>query len=436
MAHRRPDGLALKSMTSPTPLHRVLDTMRVSLHVMFAFLLAFGLLRAQAEGQFNPPASTLAVALAATYLAGTIYERRASAGSASALPRLAQYAWLCLLCVLWLALLISSPNFLWMEFPLVLLFLQVLPTIPGVLAAIILWAIAAFIPAWLHPGSWQVSAAIGPAIGTVLAIVIYHSYRALHAEAVHHRAIAQQLQATRDELAASEHQAGRLEERERLSREIHDTVAQGLSSIVLLTRAAKPHATGEVIAQLAAIEQVAIDNLGEARRFVRDLASPELDHRLDQALAALVERMRVRGQALGEPTEFVLSVSIDNPHEVPQPVAAAVLRIAQEGLSNVVKHAHATKAVTTVALIDAAVTVDVVDNGRGFTPPTTPDSRNGPVAERYGLQGLRRRVATLGGTLEVESSPGASTALAARIPLTSQRAALARPDSPAPKEHS
>src|SRR5699024_2987285 len=128
--------------------------------------------------------------------------------------------------VLWLVLLTHSQDFLWLEFPMVFLTLHILALLPTLLQVARVWVAAAFVPLWLHPESWALAAAIGPFIGTALAVAIYFAYRALHAEVQHHRAVARQLRTTQEELAASEHQAGRLEERERLSREIHDTVAQ------------------------------------------------------------------------------------------------------------------------------------------------------------------------------------------------------------------
>ena len=308
---------------------------------------------------------------------------------------------------------------MWLEFPLALLFLHVLPPKSGLASAVILWAIAAFVPAWLHPDTWHSSAAIGPAIGTVFAVAIYRAYRSLHQEAERHRRIALQLRATQEELAATEHQAGRLEERERLSREIHDTVAQGLSSILLVSRAAKASAREypELHSQLSTIEEVAAENLAEARRFVRDLASPELEESLTDALAGVVRRMRQRGEALGESTEFQLFSNGDTQRTLPQPVAAAAIRAAQEGLSNVVKHAQADKAVVTLGIFDESVTVDVVDNGRGTDAP-----------RGYGLTGLARRISTLNGIIDVESTPGQGTALTVSIPLTSRT-------QPAPKTH-
>ena len=231
----------------------------VGLHVMFGFLLVFGVLRAWADSRLDARVLGLSVALAVVYAAFAAYSARRRV---SPVPTT---LWLAALCILWIGLMVHAQDFMWLEFPLVFVFVHALPFWPGLMASGVLWAIAAFIPAWLHPQFWTAAAAIGPFIGTCFAVAVYHSARKIQAEATHHAAVAKQLQETQEELAASEHQAGRLEERERLSREIHDTVAQGLSSIVLLSRAAKNTTDpAETTAQLELIEKVARDNLAEA----------------------------------------------------------------------------------------------------------------------------------------------------------------------------
>lgn len=398
-----------------TPLSRVLALLRVGLHIMFAFLLAFGLLRYL---DHNPadltttPVLPLVFALAATYFIGTTWENAYAAGHTLVSPARFTPWWLALITLLWHGLVALSINFVWLLFPLVLLFVHLLPRIPGLIAAVVLWAIAAFVPGYLHPEHWSAAAVIGPAIGTLLAVAIYYSYRALHREADHHRTVAEQLKATQEELITAEHQAGRLEERERLSREIHDTVAQGLSSILLVARAAQrsldqgDHDT--TTRQLATIEEVAVDNLAEARRFVRDLAAPSTDTALPQALQRIIDQTTARQRALGDALTIRLNLVGDTGRLLPEPVSTTVVRATQEALANVVRHAHASLAVVTVEVWDSMITLDVVDNGHSF---------NGEYG--YGLRGLQARVDSLGGDLVVETGEG--TALAVRIPLTSER---------------
>lgn len=398
----------------------ILGTLRVGLHVMFALLLFFGVLRAAMGGQLTPVALGAACALGVVYLSGTVWERRRVLDDQQP-ERLPQLVWLAAITALWLVLLLHSPDFLWIQFPLVFLYLHLLPGLVGYGAATAIWAVAAFLPALTHADSWHSATAVGPAIGTVFAMAIYAAYQALAREALTHRRIAQELRATQAELAAREHQAGRLEERERLSREIHDTVAQGLSSIVLLARAAKNSNTNEQVAQqLQAIEAQASDNLAEARRFVADLSSPEAGLPLKQSLDKVIAQARERANALGEDVTFELVLASNPTAAVPDSVTATCIRFAQEGLNNVAKHAQATHAVVTLGHFGDVLTLDIADNGRGmprsFSTVTTTAPAT-PADQGYGLRGLAQRIASHGGTMEIDSLPGEGTTLSANIPL-------------------
>ena len=119
--------------------------------------------------------------------------------------------------------------------------------------------------------------------------------------------------------------------------------------------------------------------------------------------------MRSRVKALGEDTTFELVVSGSG--KVPAQIKKVIVRAAQEGLNNVSKHAHASRAVVTLGLFEDAVTLDVVDNGGGVTASPSRDNKD----HGFGLTGLRDRVESVGGTMNLESGEG--TALAARIPL-------------------
>lgn len=382
---------------------------------MFAFLLGFGLLR-YLDSDFTQlrttPVLPLVIALAVVYLVGTIWENAYADGRTLASPAPFAPWWLAVITLLWHALVALSINFVWLLFPLVLLFIHLLPRVAGLIAAVVLWAIAAFVPGYLHPEDWTVGAVIGPAIGTIFAVVIYYAYVALHREADHHREIAEQLQSAQEELIAAEHQAGQLEERQRLSREIHDTVAQGLSSILLVSRAAQRSLAQEdqdtAASQLSTIESVASDNLDEARRFIRDLASPSAGTVLPIALQRIIDQTIVRQRALGDGLEVRLNLVGATNRLLPDPVSMTVVRATQEALANVVRHAHASLVVVTFEVWDSAIALDVVDDGRSF------DGDYG-----YGLRGLKARVENLGGKLVIETGEG--TALAVRIPLTSER---------------
>ena len=427
-----PDHLA-----SSTPgLATVLRNLRVGLHAMFCALLVLGAVRVwladDAAHAGLPVVLLVAATLGLVYAGGIVVEYRARRGVGSfSSPTVNQQRsarwWWAAVVVLWLSALVLANDFLWVLFPLVFVTLAVLPRPANLLAAAVLWAAGVVVVAWLHPQHWHIAVAIGPGIGTIFAVAIYVSYRALHREALTQRRIAEELAATQQELAATEHQAGRLEERERLARDIHDTLAQGLSSIVLLARAGRASAsTGEAASPesknaapdvFSTIEDTARDNLAEARRFVRDLTAPSAQVDLPDAITEILQRMRRRGSGLGESTEFRANFSGDTHRRLPESVVTAVVRCVQEALNNVAKHAHADHAVVSVAVLGDELTVDIFDDGRGFDPAQAPQQES---SHGYGLGGIQQRIAALSGTVNIESTPGEGTVVAARIPLTSQ----------------
>ena len=417
-------------------LSTVLRNLRVGLHAMFCALLVLGAVRVwladDAAHAGLPVVLVVAAALGLVYAAGIVVEYRARRGVGSfSSPTVNQQRsarwWWAAVVVLWLSALVLANDFLWVLFPLVFVTLAVLPRPANLLAAAVLWAAGVIVVAWLHPQHWHIAVAIGPGIGTVFAVAIYVSYRALHREALTQRRIAEELAATQQELAATEHQAGRLEERERLARDIHDTLAQGLSSIVLLARAGRasastaeaawPESKNAATDVFSTIEDTARDNLAEARRFVQDLTAPSAQADLPDAITEILQRMRRRGSGLGESTEFRANFSGDTHRRLPESVVTAVVRCVQEALNNVAKHAHADHAVVSVAVLGDELTVDIFDDGRGFDPARAPQRASG---RGYGLGGIQQRIAALSGTVNIESSPGEGTVVAARIPLTSQ----------------
>ena len=228
-----------------------------------------------------------------------------------------------------------------------------------------------------------------------------------------HRLI-EELVATRAELGVAERLAGKLEERQRLAREIHDTLAQGFISIVTLletTDAKLAHDQATARRFVGQALDTARDNLAEARRFVWALQPEALDRSsLAEALGRLVERLQ---HETGIAARLVLTGTT-------QPLSAqteiALLRAAQEGSANIRKHAKANEAVLTLSFVGDQVILDVRDDGRGFDP-TTLDGREDGLSGGFGLRGLKARLAALGGGLEVESTPGEGTVLVAQLPL-------------------
>ncbi|WP_228811633.1 sensor histidine kinase [Nocardia otitidiscaviarum] len=215
------------------------------------------------------------------------------------------------------------------------------------------------------------------------------------------------------ELAAVERREGTRAERERLALEIHDTLAQGLSSQRMLLQAADRVWDSDperARAHVRTAESVAEQNLTEARQFVRDLAPADLaaNGSLPEALLALAGRESTGGLAVAFRTDGEIA-------RPPDRVAATLLRIAQGALANVREHAHARTATMTLTMLDDHIVLDIADDGTGFDPDAVrareSDSRG------YGLAAIRARLQQFGGTLTIESAPGAGTVLSASIPM-------------------
>jgi signal transduction histidine kinase len=217
-----------------------------------------------------------------------------------------------------------------------------------------------------------------------------------------------ELRATQARLAASERDRGVHEERERISREIHDTLAQGFTSVVALSRAAQAAlARGDTASareRLALIEHTASDNLDEARLIVAELTPGHLQSR---TLGEALERL---GALVTSETGMRADVRVaGNPVPLGGSAEVVILRTAQEALSNVRRHASAARVDLTLAYDDPdEVVLTVRDDGLGFD---LDGARSG-----FGLDGVQARAAEVGGAVEVLSEPGTGTTLRLVVP--------------------
>ncbi|MER5990360.1 sensor histidine kinase [Streptomyces viridosporus] len=377
------------------------------LHLLIIGLLALAAGRAVTDDR---PHAGLIVGVAATcglvYAVGPLLPGVRRSRRAAAL-------WLAAVGVVWLVLLALSPDAVWVAFPLYFLQLHLLPRRAG-LAAVAATAAAAIAGFAAHQHSFSPAMAIGPALGAAVAVAVVWGYQALYRESEHRRRLIEELTTTRADLAAAQHTAGVLAERDRLAREIHDTLAQGFSSIQLLLRAAEralPNAPENAARYVDQARQAAVDNLAEARRLVAALTPPTLE---GTTLAGALERLCTTTSNRHRLTaRFHLTgdlAPLATAHEV------ALLRIAQSALANTVRHAEATTAEVTLSYLGDRIALDVVDDGRGFDPARLPAPD--PEAGGFGLTAMRARVQALGGTLTVASAPGHGTALAVQLPLT------------------
>jgi signal transduction histidine kinase len=214
------------------------------------------------------------------------------------------------------------------------------------------------------------------------------------------------------QLVTQAREAGVLDERQRLAREIHDTLAQGLIGIITQLQAAEqaPDGTPARRRHLDTAARLSRDSLSEARRSVHALRPEPLESaQLPQALAEVVRQWsHVTGvHAAARTTGTARPLH-------PQ-VEVTLLRMTQEALANVAKHANASRTDVTLSYMEDLVTLDVRDDGVGFDP-----SRAAPTSPRldggFGLIAMRQRLTGIDGTLEIESEPGSGTAVSASVP--------------------
>ncbi|MGW5778277.1 sensor histidine kinase [Streptomyces sp. NPDC003863] len=206
-------------------------------------------------------------------------------------------------------------------------------------------------------------------------------------------------------------EAGVADERRRLAAEIHDTIAQGLTGIVTQLQAASAAPDQEhAEAHLRRAADLARHSLGEARRSVRNLGPVALEH--DDLPEALRKTVAEWAERTGVDTRFTVTGTEAPLHDE---VAATLLRIAQEALSNAARHSGAGRAGVTLSYMGDEITLDVRDDGHGFDPLARPE-RSGDGGG-FGLDGMRARAERLAGTVTVETAPGEGTAISARVPL-------------------
>src|SRR4051812_37912884 len=223
-----------------------------------------------------------------------------------------------------------------------------------------------------------------------------------------------QLEETRSQLGEVHHTQGVTAERERMAREIHDTLAQGFTSIIMLAQAARAEleAAAEipcgapVITRLDSIELVARENLGEARALVAAFSPVALDG------ATLIDAVRRLAERFGAETGVAIDVEVaPGSHglaELSRDQEVVLLRAAQEALTNVRRHARARLVTVRLSAEAAQAVVEVEDDGVGFEP-------QGPTG--YGLTGMRDRAHDAGGELDVASRPGHGTRISVRVPV-------------------
>jgi two-component system, NarL family, sensor kinase len=209
-----------------------------------------------------------------------------------------------------------------------------------------------------------------------------------------------------------------IEERNRLAREIHDTLAQGLAAITLQLETADALAETRPQRAQAALQRalsLARSNLEEARRSVMDLrAAPLQGYTLPEALSMLAtnkDQPAEQTEATAQ-VHYVYSPAPDFP-TLPARIETSLYRIAQEALTNVRNHANAQHVEMILTATDQLLHLVIQDDGRGFDPDTVTQSSG---QEHFGLTGINERVKLLNGTICIQSEPGTGTRLDVHVP--------------------
>jgi signal transduction histidine kinase len=215
------------------------------------------------------------------------------------------------------------------------------------------------------------------------------------------------------QLLTQAREAGILDERQRMAREIHDTLAQGFTGIIAQLEAAKraDRQPGPWQLHVDQAQRLARESLVEARRSVQALRPEPLEQaRLPEALAEMAHRwsqtaaVGLSVETTGEPRPLLTEIEV------------TLFRVAQEALTNVAKHARASRVGVTLSYLDDVVILDVRDDGVGFDAESLGATDHAGEGQGFGLRAMQQRVRQVAGTLAVESTPGEGTAINASVP--------------------
>ncbi|GAA4484689.1 sensor histidine kinase [Rhodococcus olei] len=372
----------------------------LAIHVSFYVLLAASTARYLTyhgvSGRWVVVAGLILV-LAALYAVIVVLTRRGGAWRPWVWPVLTS----------WVALVWLAPSFAWSAFPIFFLCTRAFPRWAAylVVAGLAVFAGIEFVS---FSGRTEWPVVLAPLCTGALIVLAYGQVERDSAE---RERLLGELVAAKTRLAETEREAGVLSERERLAREIHDTVTQGLTSALLHLEAAD-----EIWSQPGTLARDEVrtatgtlrENLTQTRNLVHYLSSPDLaTQTLDAALLAAV-----RGYV---PTAQLRMIG--EPRPLPSDVEHALLRVTQSAASNIRRHANAHTVGVTLTYLPEAVALDVFDDGTGFDVGARGGESTGTAGGGFGLPAMRQRVEALGGTFSVDSAPGEGTVVAAQIPV-------------------
>jgi signal transduction histidine kinase len=325
--------------------------------------------------------------------------------------------WLGLLVALWTWVAWHLPlplafGYAWLAVPLAVLALR-MPT-RAVKAAALGVLTALLVATLVRIGGGPDPDVLAPPVAAVWATVLLHRSQ---------QRLARELADTRGELARRQREAGRLAERARIARDLHDTLAQELSGSRMLLQAAerdwdrRPDAARR---QVRAVTDALGEHLAQTRGIIDDLTPPVLAH--DGLEAALRDLCARTASAANAPS---ISFRADRePCPLSTERAVTLLRMTQGLLANACEHARAEHVHVALAYADRATAiVEVRDDGVGFDPAAAGTKGTG---RGFGLAAAHARLKTFGGTLTIDSAPGRGTRIRAALPSDDRVAVGAR----------
>lgn len=362
-------------------LSRIESVLTWGLHLLIAVLLILVMWRADHWGMW-----LLAGAYAVVYLLGVVPRGPFSNQ---------RLIWIGLLCLIWVGLIWDGPEPAYLAFPM--FFIIVMHTTP-LRSALIIAAITAIAIGSLamHLG-FSIGVVTGPILGAAVAWILGTCFQLL-------ATTLKELVDARTAAIRASKSAGELAERARIAGEIHDTVAQGLSSIQMLLHAAEKRVTDpQALAQIQLARHTTADNLAETRNIIAALQPhPLVGATLPVALARVAANT-----PMGERMSFAVDGTA---RQLPDQMEADIVRIAQTLVGNVLRHSRAEHAKMTLTYQPDQVLLDVLDDGIGFAAAEV--RRQSSV----GLPTAQGRAEKYGGTLTIETAPGVGTGISVCIP--------------------
>ena len=329
---------------------------------------------------------------------------------------LGKLVWLSAVTAVWISDMTISPVAIYWVFLLFFVSLRAFNDWRGLLFVAIDLAIAII---FQIPTGLTLGGIMGPALSAVVVVAINYAFTTIGRVSRERLLLIDELLSTREQLAESEREAGVAQERERLAHEIHDTVAQNLSSIQMLLHAAERDLGNLDVAEeeleqplrrMEAARRAASNNLAETRAMIAALTPAGLRE------ASISEALERIAADFAHASDMDIQVETHGElQKLPMRVEAGLLRIAQGAVSNAVQHSGASRVRVTLTHEPEEIRLDVVDNGVGFDVAAQAGKPAG--LGHLGLDAMRSRAAELGGELTIESAPGGPTAISVAVPV-------------------